>query len=211
MGRMVNRSGKWGHVRFRPIVCGRAASETPRGYLRDIRVRWALEQTGLPYRVKSVPFRARNAEHFSHQPFGQVPWLTDGDISIFESGAILLHVGERSGADACRSADPRRHDCGLSATCQHRKASQLIRAQQGIAATIPDLAEYAALFRLTALTAALESQARVEQRGARDRAPARPRPARSCRTQRFRARHRSRSGCAPSRARKCRQSCTRRP
>ena len=49
--------------------------ETPRGYVRDIRVRWALEETGLPYRVESVPFRARNAEHFSHQPFGQVPWL----------------------------------------------------------------------------------------------------------------------------------------
>jgi glutathione S-transferase len=55
-------------------------------------VRWAPEEAGLPYRVKSVPFGARNAEHFSHQPFGQVPWLTDGDISIFESGAILLFV-----------------------------------------------------------------------------------------------------------------------
>jgi glutathione S-transferase len=70
--------------------------ETPRGYVRDIRVRWALEEAGLPYRVESVPFGDRNAEHFSHQPFGQVPWLTDGDISIFESGAILLHLGERS-------------------------------------------------------------------------------------------------------------------
>jgi glutathione S-transferase len=76
----------------------------PRGYVRDIRVRWALEEAGLPYRVESVPFRARNAEHFSHQPFGQVPWLTDGDISIFESGAILLHLGERS--DALMPADP---------------------------------------------------------------------------------------------------------
>jgi glutathione S-transferase len=70
--------------------------EMPRGYVRDLRVRWALEEAGLPYRVKSVPFRARDAEHFSHQPFGQVPWLIDGDISIFESGAILLHLGERS-------------------------------------------------------------------------------------------------------------------
>ena len=52
----------------------------------------------MPYRVKSVPFRDRNAEHFAHQPFGQVPWLTDGDISIFESGAILLHLGNRSDA-----------------------------------------------------------------------------------------------------------------
>jgi glutathione S-transferase len=79
--------------------------ETPRGYVRDIRVRWALEEAGLPYRVKSVPFRSRNAQHFTHQPFGQVPWLTDGDISIFESGAILLHLGERS--DALMPADPR--------------------------------------------------------------------------------------------------------
>ena len=78
--------------------------DIPRGYVRDIRVRWALEEAGLPYRVESVPFRARNAEHFSHQPFGQVPWLTDGDISIFESGAILLHLGERS--DALMPVDP---------------------------------------------------------------------------------------------------------
>jgi glutathione S-transferase len=80
--------------------------ETPRGYVRDIRVRWALEEAGLPYRVKSAPFRARNAEHFLHQPFGQVPWLTDGDISIFESGAILLYLGDRS--DALMPPDPRR-------------------------------------------------------------------------------------------------------
>ena len=79
--------------------------KTPRGYVRDIRVRWALEEAGLPYRVKSVPFRARNAEHFSHQPFGQVPWLTDGDISIFESGAILVYLGNRS--DALIPADAR--------------------------------------------------------------------------------------------------------
>ena len=79
--------------------------ETPRGYVRDLRVRWALEEAGLPYRVESVPFRARSAEHFSHQPFGQVPWLKDGDISIFESGAILLHLGERS--HALMPADPK--------------------------------------------------------------------------------------------------------
>ena len=79
--------------------------KTPRGYVRDIRVRWALEEAGLPYSVQSVPFRARNAEHFSHQPFGQVPWLTDGDISIFESGAILVYLGNRS--DALIPADAR--------------------------------------------------------------------------------------------------------
>ncbi len=70
--------------------------EAPRGLVRDLRVRWALEEAGLPYRVESVPFRDKQPEHFTHQPFGQVPWLTDGDISIFESGAILLHLGEKS-------------------------------------------------------------------------------------------------------------------
>jgi len=68
----------------------------PRGLVRDLRVRWALEEAGLPYRVASVPFSDRSATHLAHQPFGQVPWLTDGDLSIFESGAILLHLGERS-------------------------------------------------------------------------------------------------------------------
>ena len=79
--------------------------ELPRGFVRDLRVRWALEEAGLPYRVESVPFKDRNDEHFTHQPFGQVPWLTDGNISIFESGAILLHLGERS--EALMPVDPR--------------------------------------------------------------------------------------------------------
>jgi len=72
--------------------------ELPRGFVRDLRVRWALEEAGLPYRVASVPFGDRKPEHFAHQPFGQVPWLTDGDLSIFESGAILLHLGQLSAA-----------------------------------------------------------------------------------------------------------------
>lgn len=79
--------------------------EMPRGHVRDLRVRWALEEAGLPYRVASVPFDGRGADHLAHQPFGQVPWLTDGDISIFESGAILLHLGSRS--EALMPSDPR--------------------------------------------------------------------------------------------------------
>jgi glutathione S-transferase len=78
--------------------------QSPRGYVRDLRVRWALEEAGLPYRVESTPFRDRGNEHLAHQPFAQVPWLTDGDLSIFESGAILLHLGERS--EALMPADP---------------------------------------------------------------------------------------------------------
>ena len=79
--------------------------EWPRGHVRDIRICWALEEAGLPYRVKSVPFRDRKPAHFSHQPFGQVPWLTDGDLSLFESGAILLHLAARS--EALMPADAR--------------------------------------------------------------------------------------------------------
>jgi glutathione S-transferase len=68
----------------------------PRGFVRDLRVRWALEEAALPYRVAATPFDSRGPEHLAHQPFGQVPWLTDGDLSIFESGAILLHLGSHS-------------------------------------------------------------------------------------------------------------------
>jgi glutathione S-transferase len=70
--------------------------ELPRGFVRDIRIRWALEEAGLPYRVATVPFRERGPEHFARQPFGQVPFLEDGALCIFETGAILLHLGNRS-------------------------------------------------------------------------------------------------------------------
>ena len=70
--------------------------EPPRGLVRDLRVRWALEEAALPYRIETTPFRDRGPEHLAHQPFAQVPWLTDGELSIFESGAILLHLGELS-------------------------------------------------------------------------------------------------------------------
>jgi glutathione S-transferase len=70
--------------------------EGPRGFVRDLRLRWALEEAGLPYSVRSTPFDDRGPEHLKHQPFGQVPFLTDGDISIFESGACLLHLARKS-------------------------------------------------------------------------------------------------------------------
>ena len=68
----------------------------PRGFVRDLRVRWALEEAGLPYRVESTPFRNRGPEHLAAQPFAQAPWLTDGDLTVFESGAILLHLADKS-------------------------------------------------------------------------------------------------------------------
>lgn len=68
----------------------------PRGHVRDLRLRWALEEAGLSYRVASTPFGDRSADHLTHQPFGQVPWLEDGGRTVFESGAALLYLGERS-------------------------------------------------------------------------------------------------------------------
>lgn len=85
--------------------------ELPRGYVRDLCIRWALEEAGLPYEVESVPFRNRSATHFAHQPFGQVPWLVDGDFSIFESGAILLYLGER-----CAALLPTEHRARMQVT-----------------------------------------------------------------------------------------------
>ncbi|MBU72367.1 glutathione S-transferase family protein [Spongiibacter sp.] len=70
--------------------------EFPRGFVRDLRARWALEEAGLDYTVESVPFHNRQPAHFSQQAFGQVPWLREGDITLFESGAMLLHIGEQS-------------------------------------------------------------------------------------------------------------------
>ena len=68
----------------------------PRGFVRDLRLRWAAEEAGLNYDVRTVPFNDRETNHFDHQPFGQVPFLTDGSIEIFESGAGLLHLARRS-------------------------------------------------------------------------------------------------------------------
>ena len=70
--------------------------EAPRGFVRDLRLRWALEEAGLGYTVRSVPFDERGAEHLQRQPFGQVPFLSDGDMTIFESGACLLHLAKKS-------------------------------------------------------------------------------------------------------------------
>ena len=70
--------------------------EGPRGFVRDLRLRWACEEAGLDYRVRSVPFDDRGPDHFAHQPFGQTPFLSDGEIELFESGAGLLHLARKS-------------------------------------------------------------------------------------------------------------------
>lgn len=70
--------------------------EGPRGFVRDLRLRWACEEAGLAYAVRTVPFDGRETNHLPRQPFGQVPFLSDGDLEIFESGAGLLHLARKS-------------------------------------------------------------------------------------------------------------------
>lgn len=68
-----------------------------RGLVRDLRVRWALEEAGKSYAVRKLDPRVeRPADYFLEQPFGQVPAYNDNDVHLFESGAIVLHVGADS-------------------------------------------------------------------------------------------------------------------
>jgi glutathione S-transferase len=68
----------------------------PRGFVRDLRLRWAAEEAGFPYEVRTIHFADRETNHLDSQPFGQVPFLADGDVRIFESGACLLHLARQS-------------------------------------------------------------------------------------------------------------------
>lgn len=67
------------------------------GLVRDLRVRWALEEAGLPYRTRLLRHPEQSApDHLARQPFGQVPAIEEDGLVLFESGAIALHLGHRS-------------------------------------------------------------------------------------------------------------------
>ncbi|WP_026060468.1 glutathione S-transferase family protein [Pseudaminobacter salicylatoxidans] len=67
-----------------------------RGLARDMRVRWALEEVGQPYDVRLLSFEAmKEPAHLARHPFGQIPTYEEGDLTLFESGAIVLHIAER--------------------------------------------------------------------------------------------------------------------
>lgn len=66
-----------------------------RGQVRDFRVRWALEEIGLAYRVRLLAGPKRPPDYFAEQPWGQVPIYNEGDVHLFECGAILIHIGEK--------------------------------------------------------------------------------------------------------------------
>ena len=84
-----------------------------RGLVRDLRVRWALEEAGIPYSEKQIGLGEQDApEYRAVQPFGQVPVFEEDDLTLFESGAIVLRVAERSEALCPRD------DAGRSKTTQ---------------------------------------------------------------------------------------------
>jgi glutathione S-transferase len=67
-----------------------------KGLARDTRVRWALEEVGQPYQVRLVSFRAlKEPAHLALHPFGKIPTYEEGDLALFETGAIVLHIAER--------------------------------------------------------------------------------------------------------------------
>ncbi|MGY3446131.1 MULTISPECIES: glutathione S-transferase family protein [unclassified Bradyrhizobium] len=67
-----------------------------KGLARDTRVRWALEEVGQPYEVRLVSFEAmKQPAHLTLHPFGQIPTYEDGDLALFETGSIVLHIAER--------------------------------------------------------------------------------------------------------------------
>ena len=67
-----------------------------KGLARDARVRWALEEVGLPYDVRLVSFRAmKEPAHLALHPFGQIPTYQEGDLALFETGSIVFHIDER--------------------------------------------------------------------------------------------------------------------
>lgn len=79
-----------------------------RGLARDMAVRWALEEAGQPYDVRLVSFaEMKQPAHLALQPFGQVPSYEEGDLALFESGAIVLHIAERHSGLLPDDADAR--------------------------------------------------------------------------------------------------------
>jgi len=79
------------------ITAYRWVPEFAQGVVRDLRARWALEEAGLDYRERLIDVQKKPDDYVKEQPFEQVPALRDGDLQMFESGAIVQYIGEKSG------------------------------------------------------------------------------------------------------------------
>jgi glutathione S-transferase len=90
------------------VTAFEASPDRGRGLARDMRVRWALEEVGQPYEVRLLSFKAlKEPAHLAVHPFGQIPTYEEGDLSLFETGAILLDIAERHAGLLPNDADAR--------------------------------------------------------------------------------------------------------
>jgi glutathione S-transferase len=89
---IINRS----HPMTPIITAFESSPDRGRGQARDMRVRWALEEVGQPYDVRLLSFSQMKAPaHLALHPFGQIPTYEEGDLALFESGAIIFHIAQR--------------------------------------------------------------------------------------------------------------------
>jgi glutathione S-transferase len=78
------------------ITAFEASPDRGQGLARDTRLRWALEEVGQPYEVRLLSFKAmKEPAHLALHPFGQIPTYEEGDLALFETGSIILHIAER--------------------------------------------------------------------------------------------------------------------
>ncbi len=90
------------------ITAFKASPDRGRGLARDMRVRWALEEVGQPYDVRLVTFaEMKQPAHLAVHPFGQIPTYEEGDLALFESGAIVFHIAQRHAGLLPQDADAR--------------------------------------------------------------------------------------------------------
>lgn len=90
------------------ITAFASSPDRGQGLARDMRVRWALEEVGQPYEVRLLPFEAmKQPAHLALHPFAQIPTYQEGDLVLFESGAIVLHIAERHAGLLPEDADAR--------------------------------------------------------------------------------------------------------
>lgn len=96
------------------VTAYRSVPDLARGFVKDMRVRWALEEIGLPYCVRLVGGAGgdKSPEHLADQPFGQVPVYKEGALTLFESGAILVHIGDKDERLLPRDPVARAHAIG---------------------------------------------------------------------------------------------------
>ena len=102
-----------------------------KGLARDMRVRWALEEVGQPYDVRLVSFsEMKEPAHRAVHPFGQIPTYEEGDLALFESGAIVFHIAECHAGLLPVDPNARARDC-MDVRCAHHGRAADRRSRRG--------------------------------------------------------------------------------